>query len=145
MRMRKWMYRAVAGSEWSASRPGRFTPWERAPGTHWIRGWVGPWAGLDDVGRENSWPFRDSNSDPSVVQSVASRYIDYAIPIKIHKGELQYKIIPIKSCVCFYTSIPCILKTRGNWINRSRGWGQWVQGAGFSDIYTPLDVKFNER
>jgi len=22
-------------------RPGRFTPRERAPGTHWIGGWVG--------------------------------------------------------------------------------------------------------
>jgi hypothetical protein len=26
---------------------GRFTPRERAPGTHWIGGWVGPRAGLD--------------------------------------------------------------------------------------------------
>jgi hypothetical protein len=33
---------ALDGGEWSASRPGRFTPRERAPGTHWIRGWVGP-------------------------------------------------------------------------------------------------------
>jgi len=30
------------GGEWSASRPGRFTPEERASGTHWIGGWVGP-------------------------------------------------------------------------------------------------------
>jgi hypothetical protein len=30
---------ALAGSEWSASRPG----------THWTVGWVGPRAGLDDV------------------------------------------------------------------------------------------------
>jgi hypothetical protein len=36
-------------SEWSALRPGRFTPVERAPGTHWIGGWVDPIAGLDDV------------------------------------------------------------------------------------------------
>jgi hypothetical protein len=34
---------ALAGGEWSASRPGRFTP-----GTHWIGGRVGPRAGLDD-------------------------------------------------------------------------------------------------
>jgi hypothetical protein len=27
---------AVDGGEWSASRPGRFTPGESAPGTHWI-------------------------------------------------------------------------------------------------------------
>jgi hypothetical protein len=35
--------------EWSASRPDRFTPGERALGTHWIGGWVDPRAGLDDV------------------------------------------------------------------------------------------------
>jgi hypothetical protein len=40
---------ALVGGEWVASRPGRFTPRERAPGTHWIGGWVGPRAGLDDV------------------------------------------------------------------------------------------------
>jgi hypothetical protein len=32
---------AVIGGEWLASRPGRYTPGERAPGTHWIEGWVG--------------------------------------------------------------------------------------------------------
>jgi hypothetical protein len=32
--------------------------------------------------RENSSPYRDSNSDPSVVQSVASRYTDYATPAR---------------------------------------------------------------
>jgi len=43
-----WMYRsthsftsALDGDEWSATRPGRFTPRKRAPGTHWIGGWVG--------------------------------------------------------------------------------------------------------
>jgi hypothetical protein len=39
----------LVGGEWLASRPGRFTPGERAPGTHWIGGWVKPRAGLDDV------------------------------------------------------------------------------------------------
>jgi hypothetical protein len=29
--------------------PARFTPGERAPGTHWIGVWVNPRAGLDDV------------------------------------------------------------------------------------------------
>jgi len=32
-----------------ASRSGRFTPRQRAPGTHWIGGWVGPRAVLDAV------------------------------------------------------------------------------------------------
>jgi hypothetical protein len=40
---------ALVGVEWSASHPGRFTSGERAPSTHWIGGWVGPRAGLDDV------------------------------------------------------------------------------------------------
>jgi hypothetical protein len=35
---------ALAGGDWSASRPGRFTT-----GTHWIRGWVNPIASLDSV------------------------------------------------------------------------------------------------
>jgi hypothetical protein len=39
----------LVGGEWSASRPGRYTPGERAPGSHWIGGWVGPRTGLDDV------------------------------------------------------------------------------------------------
>jgi hypothetical protein len=39
---------ALVGGESSASRPGRFTPGERAPGTQWIGGWVGPRTGLDD-------------------------------------------------------------------------------------------------
>jgi len=38
---------ALNGGQWSASRPGRFTPREITPGTHWIGGlrtknYVGP-------------------------------------------------------------------------------------------------------
>jgi hypothetical protein len=40
---------ALVRGEWSTSRPGRFTPGEKAPGTHWIGGWVGLRAGLDDL------------------------------------------------------------------------------------------------
>jgi hypothetical protein len=40
---------ALVGDEWSASRPGHFTPGKRAPGTHWIGGSVDLRAGLDDV------------------------------------------------------------------------------------------------
>jgi hypothetical protein len=36
------------GGEWSTSRPGRFTPGERAPVTYLI-GWVGPRSVLKDV------------------------------------------------------------------------------------------------
>jgi hypothetical protein len=40
---------ALVGSEWSASRPCRFTPSERTPSIHWIGGWVGPRASLDGM------------------------------------------------------------------------------------------------
>jgi hypothetical protein len=40
---------ALVAGEWSASRPCGFTPGERAPCTHWIGGWQGPGADLDDV------------------------------------------------------------------------------------------------
>jgi hypothetical protein len=40
---------ALVGGEWSASLPGRFTPEERTPDTHWLGGWVDLSAGIDDV------------------------------------------------------------------------------------------------
>jgi hypothetical protein len=67
---------ALAGGEWSASR---FTSGERAPGTHRIGGWVGPVPVWTTWKRENSLPYRDSKSDSSAVQPVASRYTDCAI------------------------------------------------------------------
>jgi hypothetical protein len=39
----------LVGSEWSASRPCRFTPGERGLGTHWIGGWAVTRADLDAV------------------------------------------------------------------------------------------------
>jgi hypothetical protein len=54
---------ALVGSEWSASRPCRFNPG------------VGPRAGLHRTGTPNS--------DLSVVQPVASRYSDWAIPVVV--------------------------------------------------------------
>jgi hypothetical protein len=60
--------------------PGRFTPRERAPGIHWIGGWVGPRTGLDMVSK---WkipnPRRESKPDHPIVQPVASRYTDWRL------------------------------------------------------------------
>jgi hypothetical protein len=46
----------LVGGEWPASRPGRFTLEEKAPGTHWIGDWVGPRADLNDVERRELLP-----------------------------------------------------------------------------------------
>jgi hypothetical protein len=71
---------ALDGSECSASRPGRFTPRERASGTHWVGGWVGLRAVLDAVvKRKIPSPHQESNPRNLMVQSVAQRYTDWAI------------------------------------------------------------------
>jgi hypothetical protein len=58
------------GSEWSASRRGRFIPREIAPGTHWIGGGVGPRTGLDAVVKRKITSLRrDSNPDHPIVHS----------------------------------------------------------------------------
>jgi hypothetical protein len=71
---------ALDGGEWSISRPGRFTPRERDPGTHWIGGWLGPRVVLDAVvKRKIPSPHRESNTRTPIVQPVAQRYTDWAI------------------------------------------------------------------
>jgi hypothetical protein len=102
---------ALVGGEWPASRPGRFTPGKEpsalvggewpasrhgrfAPGTHCIGGWVDPRSGLDNWRRENSWHYLDSNSDPSVVQPVASRRTDCSNPApSCVRYELNFSIL----------------------------------------------------
>jgi hypothetical protein len=49
--MKAFLTSALDGGEWSASHPGHFTPREKAPGMHWIGGWVGPKGILDMVGK----------------------------------------------------------------------------------------------
>jgi hypothetical protein len=80
----KWRYNsthsltsALDGGEWSASRPGRFTPRERPLGTHWIGGWVGPRAVLDAVVKRRIPSFRQkSNLRTPIVQPGDQRYTD---------------------------------------------------------------------
>jgi hypothetical protein len=63
--------------------PRPFYPRERTPGTHCVGVWVDPRAGLDDM---EKWKFFIL---PWLVQPVASRYTDCAIPAprKVVKGE----------------------------------------------------------
>jgi hypothetical protein len=55
-------------------------PLGKAPGTHWIGGWVGIRAVLDAVvKRKISSPRRESNPRTPIVQLVAQRHTDWAI------------------------------------------------------------------
>jgi hypothetical protein len=49
VQLHSFLTKALDGDKWSASHPYRLTLGKRAPGTHWIGGWVGPRAGLDAV------------------------------------------------------------------------------------------------
>jgi hypothetical protein len=66
----------LVGVKRSASRLCRFIP-----GTHWRGDRVGPRAGLGDMESDNSLPYRDSNTDPSVIHPAASRYTDWATEV----------------------------------------------------------------
>jgi hypothetical protein len=84
---------ALGGGERSASRPGRFTPRDRSPGTHWIGGWVGPRAVLDAVARRKiPSPRRESNPRTPIVQPVAQRYTDWAITALINHSSKLYRM-----------------------------------------------------
>jgi len=70
----------VDEGEWSASSLIHFTPRERAPGTHWIGGWVGPRDVLDTVvKRKIPSPYQESNPRTQIVQPVAQHYTDRPI------------------------------------------------------------------
>jgi hypothetical protein len=56
---------------------------------------VGARASMDDVEKRNSWPYRDSNSDPSIVQPVTSRYTDYAMTAQIVADRQKYAVITV--------------------------------------------------
>jgi hypothetical protein len=47
---------ALAGGQWSASRPGCLTPEERDLSTFWLCGLVGPWTGLNNVKKRKVLP-----------------------------------------------------------------------------------------
>jgi len=59
--------------EWSSSRPSRFTPGERVPGTRRVGGWVGPRAGLDAVVKRKT-PSPAGNRTPVVQSGVNSLF-----------------------------------------------------------------------
>jgi hypothetical protein len=56
--------------------PRPLYPKERTPHTNWIRGWVGPRTGLNDVEKRKISSLTRLELDPSAIQPVASSYTD---------------------------------------------------------------------
>jgi hypothetical protein len=66
---------ALDEGEWSASCSCRFTPRERAPGSHWIGGWMSLRIGLNGVGNRKSCTIINHMVE---VQPLAHCYTDWA-------------------------------------------------------------------
>jgi hypothetical protein len=75
--MGEWIYRFTFAwpRHQSASRPGRFTVRENQISTRHEAGWA-PEPVWTTWISGNSWPYRESNSDPSVIRPLASHYTD---------------------------------------------------------------------
>jgi hypothetical protein len=71
LKLHTFLTSALDVGDWSASRPGRFIPRERAPCTHWIGDKVGPGADLNAVVK-NSQPFL--GIEPPIFELVAQCY-----------------------------------------------------------------------
>jgi hypothetical protein len=104
------------GGEWSASRPGRFTSRDKAPGTHWIGGWVGSRAGLDAM-RNRKLPssYRDSKYKSSSPQPST---VPLSYPWKrLWRGYRSIMQRYVKSClmqfIC-HSTLLCHLCTQLN-------------------------------
>jgi hypothetical protein len=109
---------ALDEGEWLASRPGRFTPREKAPGTHRIGGWVGPraraWTRTPDHPAHSSALYHWAITAPYVkVHSWARRHEDVL-------GEWRYSSVHswrrhyMRWVVCF-TSRPLYPQGKSSW------------------------------
>jgi hypothetical protein len=77
---------ALGGGEWSVSCPCRF-----AAGTLRAGGWLDPRVGWTTCRSEKLLAYRNSNSDPSVGQLVASRYTDCpSVALGLHAEQSDY-------------------------------------------------------
>jgi hypothetical protein len=95
---------ALEGGEWSASRRGRFTPRKRAPGTHWIGGWVDTL-----VKRKIPSPCRQSNLRTPIVQSAAHTMVQTVNVFRIHDpGTKGHK------CLQSFKVLATKVNTRGD-------------------------------
>jgi hypothetical protein len=96
-RMGEWMYRSTfslprhkLGISGQFHAPAALLPGKEPPIPIGKEVGVNPRAGVDDVERENSWPYRDSNSEPSLIQPVVSRYTGST---KTPKSEISLQSI----------------------------------------------------
>jgi hypothetical protein len=75
----------VTSWRWVVSlTPVPLCPRGKTPGTHWIGGWVGPRACVDDEERRKFLTLPRFKLQPSFIQPVASHYTDYTVDPYLH-------------------------------------------------------------
>jgi hypothetical protein len=91
-----------------------YPPRERAPGTHWIGGWLGPRAVLDVVvkGKIPS-PCWESNPRTLIIQPIAQHYSDWAVMAHIKminsNLNLRNRVFLPHNKVCIYRGVKWML------------------------------------
>jgi hypothetical protein len=99
---------ALVGGKWSASRPGRFSPWEIVRGTHGIGGWMGPRTGLEGM----EW--RKLSPLPGLeLRTLGSPTRNQSL------YRLTYPVFPIIRII--YVHIKYTIMTWNDWTGWSRG------------------------
>jgi hypothetical protein len=93
---------ALVAAEWLASRPQQLYPREIALGTLWIREWVGPIIGLDDVGRRRtlSLPGLEVRTVGSPKRSPSLYRLSYPPPnlLKLY-FKVQYNFLSVAKVI----------------------------------------------
>jgi hypothetical protein len=132
---------ALVGSEWSASRPGRFTFWERAPGTHWIGRWMGPRNSLDDVEKRKflTLPGLELRSFSSPARSQSLYRLRYNGPV----SEVPVSNIALRnSCnISSWCSSTSTGKCRDHLLNTPKS----LPTASFSSLLTIILTPFGYK
>jgi hypothetical protein len=107
---------ALDGGEWSASRPGRYTPGDMAPGTHWIWGWGGSQSRSKRCGEEKILLLPGIDPRPTNSQAVA-------IPTELSRLLLCFLVFRLN----IYRILKCV-KCKKYILTGSTAYSMWCRG-----------------